>query len=170
MLPFWAPYGDYLPLRLSAAISSSHSHTCVEENSGGRFFLLIPAPLVIKGSTSTSLIGSLLPFFFFLSFFFFFFFLPIAIPRQRTRRKGVGEGKARTHPHILYPVYTARMPQTTWGEYHRLSQIGNSFYTCTGIRTPGERSWLFTCLIPASSRSIKSHPDGEKDVCTYVWN
>lgn len=109
-------------------------------------------------------------FFFFLSFFFFFFFLPIAIPRQRTRRKGVGEGKARTHPHILYPVYTARMPQTTWGEYHRLSQIGNSFYTCTGIRSPGERSWLFTSLIPASSRSIKSHPDGKKDVCTYVWN
>lgn len=169
MLPFWAPYGDYLPLRLSAAISSSHSHTCVEENSGGRFFLLIPAPLVIKGSTSTSLIGSLL--LFFSSFLFSFsFFLPIAIPRQRTRRKGVGEGKARTHPHILYPVYTARMPQTTWGEYHRLSQIGNSFYTCTGIRSPGERSWLFTSLIPASSRSIKSHPDGKKDVCTYVWN
>lgn len=169
MLPFWAPYGDYLPLRLSAAISSSHSHTCLEENSGGRFFLLIPAPLVIKGSTSTSLIGSLL--LFFLPFFFLFlFFLPIAIPRQRTRRKGVGEGKARTHPHILYPVYTARMPQTTWGEYHRLSQIGNSFYTCTGIRSPGERSWLFTSLIPASSRSIKSHPDGKKDVCTYVWN
>lgn len=109
--------------------------------------------------------------FFFLPFFFLFlFFLPIAIPRQRTRRKGVGEGKARTHPHILYPVYTARMPQTTWGEYHRLSQIGNSFYTCTGIRSPGERSWLFTSLIPASSRSIKSHPDGKKDVCTYVWN
>lgn len=109
--------------------------------------------------------------FFSLPFFFLFlFFLPIAIPRQRTRRKGVGEGKARTHPHILYPVYTARMPQTTWGEYHRLSQIGNSFYTCTGIRSPGERSWLFTCLIPASSRSIKSHPDGKKDVCTYVWN
>lgn len=108
---------------------------------------------------------------FFSSFLFSFsFFLPIAIPRQRTRRKGVGEGKARTHPHILYPVYTARMPQTTWGEYHRLSQIGNSFYTCTGIRSPGERSWLFTCLIPASSRSIKSHPDGKKDVCTYVWN
>lgn len=169
MLPFWAPYGDYLPLRLSAAISSSHSHTCLEENSGGRFFLLIPAPLVIKGSTSTSLIGSLL--LFFLPFFFLFLFiLPIAIPRQRTRRKGVGEGKARTHPHILYPVYTARMPQTTWGEYHRLSQIGNSFYTCTGIRSPGECSWLFTSLIPASSRSIKSHPDGKKDVCTYVWN
>lgn len=109
--------------------------------------------------------------FFFSSFLFSFsFFLPIAIPRQRTRRKGVGEGKARTHPHILYPVYTARMPQTTWGEYHRLSQIGNSFYTCTGIRSPGERSWLFTSLIPASSRSIKSHPDGKKDVCTYVWN
>lgn len=104
MLPFWAPYGDYLPLRLSAAISSSHSHTCLEENSGGRFFLLIPAPLVIKGSTSTSLIGSLLLFFLPFFFLFLFFFAnrhpTTAYPEERSRGGESEDTPAHTVPGV----------------------------------------------------------------------
>lgn len=55
---------------------------------------------------------------------FFSFFLPLSIPRLPTRRKGVGEGKARTHPHILYCTRCAGCCRQH--EVNRLLETGTS--------------------------------------------
>lgn len=77
-------------------------------------------------------------------------FLPISIPRQPTRRKGVGEGEARTHPHILYCTRCAGCCRQH--EVNRLLETGNSSFFATFKLKPGLSQLVHTP--PRSGRSI----------------
>lgn len=87
------------------------------------------------------------------------FFLPIAIPRQPTRRKGVGEGKARTHPHILYCTRCARRGCCRQHEVNTIGCPKLEIISLYPLKTEAlvVAAGLFTSLVPVSKRSLKSH-------------
>ncbi|CAG5978760.1 unnamed protein product [Menidia menidia] len=87
-----------------------------------KIVLLIPAPLVIKGSTSTSLIGSLLPFFFFF---------------------------AHRHPTTAYPEERSRGGESEDTPAHTVRGVHGK--DAADNMRPDFPSWLFTSWKPCGS-------------------